>query len=512
MRPNDKPLALSLLFAVVACGEPLATITVELDVPAVEALDPFRYSDRMVSVRVLVDGPDRFDDAASDLALTDRTASFESFPAERAVKVVVEGLDRLGNQVGYGDVENFQVDDDVSVKIPFRRPLAYVVHRPICGGACADGEACVNVLDGYECRPEIVDTECVDEMGGALACEAGTACVEYRGGPACRPKLSRGSPGTSLVYVVDLLTRALVDRVTIPGTAPRALSISARGGDGVMVTYTDGGKGYAGLLKSSDHQWETLELPAIQDLALLGAGQDIGMAMGGGQITVFDWAKKSVVRKDGVGGRVLDGKLGHGGRRALFVLNKEPGAILVQPDVPSNQNVSIAVLGAAGVAVNGEGRLGYITSSLEQSVTGVDIERSGTAQKLGGGLAAPCGAAAYSSAIEAIVCIEAGSNPRPRIHSYSIATYAGSKLENAVGALPEPSGIASGPGGARLVVVSAGTTTTSAGLTMIDTDLEKGLDGSTVSYPRDPDDTFLLGSSTIHQRYHANRVAVLYGR
>ncbi|MBI4819817.1 MAG: hypothetical protein HY791_26320 [Deltaproteobacteria bacterium] len=498
--------------ALTACGQPEALVTVELSLPSKEQLDPYRFSDRLVSVRVSVDGPDRFDDVSKDLALTDRKAEFEAFPAERAVTIVVEGLDRLGNLIAYGRVENLQVDDDVSVQVPFRRLLAYVVHRPVCGGGCGDGRACVDVLDGYACQPVLTPEECVDSEGAALSCGDQTACVTYRGGPSCRSKFDRVSKGTEVVYVIDLLTRALVDRVQIPGEGPRALGISPRGGEGVMVTYTAGGKGFVGLLKSADHEWETLELDSIQDLALLGPGQNIGMAAGGGQISVFDWSKKDVVKTDPAGGRVLDGKLGYGGRRAIFVINKEPGVILVQPDIPTNQNISIAVAGAAGVAVDEKGELAYVTSSVEQTVTGVDLARAGNSVRLNGGVAATCGAAAFSAAMQSILCIEAGTNPRPRVHAYSVATSSGWKLETAVGTLPDPSGIAAAPGGARLVVVSAGTTTTSSGLTMIDTDIEVGPDGSTISYPTDPDDTFVRGSSTIHQRYQASRVAVLYGR
>ena len=133
---------------------------------------------------------------------------------------------------------------------------------------------------------------------------------------------------------------------------------------------------------------------------------------------------------------------------------------------------------------------------------------------LGGSFSGVVENAVYSDKSLSVLAIQ--RNPAEnisRVLSYSVLGRDGLGLANAVGTLSEPSGIAAGPGGRRVIVVSAGTSTRSAGLTVIDTDLDLGPDGSTTRYPLDPDDTFVTPAGfTERQRYRPNKVAVLYGR
>ena len=117
---------------------------------------------------------------------------------------------------------------------------------------------------------------------------------------------------------------------------------------------------------------------------------------------------------------------------------------------------------------------------------------------------------------ESLLCIEAGDELTDsfRVHAFIVAASRGFQAESAVSTLPGASGISAAPGGSRLVVVSVGTTTAAAGLTMIDARLDPGPDGSTATYPLDPDDKFTILNSKVEvrQRYHPQKVAVLYGR
>lgn len=498
-----------LLAALIAgCGGGTAEVTVALSVASDVAFDPFRANDRLAKVRVAIDGPERHDDAFRDIGLDERAAVFAGFPSERAVDVTVSGFDRQGNLVAFGRAEGVQVDGDLSIDVPFRRSLAYVTHAPICGGGCGPDSACVDSGSGYSCH---------QRSTGCAACDGNQACVSLRTGPACYESYAGTSAGPGRLYVLDLVSRGLVTEIPLPGDAPRGRGISADGGRSIVVTYEDRQEGFVGLLSLSDNQWKTVELSRVQDLALVGV-DNVGVAAGGGRVTLFDTTNGATIGDPVVvGGRALDGAIGLGGRRAIFIVSAPPHVVLVDLERARDGGNAVfppgEIPGAAGVAMSEDGKVAYVTSLAQREVVSVDME-SGAVVTLAGNFNGFVGAAVYSDRMRSIFALRSDPGENiAKVLGYSVAGKSGFESDTAIPTLPVPSGIAAGPGGRRLVVVSSGTSTLSAGLTVIDADIDVGAEGSTVSYPLDPDDTYVgSGGFVGRQRYSPASVAVIYGR
>ena len=489
-----------------ACGGG-SKITVDLTTSGDAVLDPYKASDRLALVRVNIDGPDLKDDAIRDVPLDQRAAVFDRFPGDRTVQVEVSGFDELGTRIAYGRADGVAVAGDTNVTVAFRRTLAYVTHRAVCDGGCNTGSACVNFGSGYACRPSLETC--------APACSASSSCVDFRGAASCYHTFARTTPAPGLIYVIDATTRALVKKIQLPGDAPRGFGVSARGGEGVLVTYADGANGFVGFVSADDSQVTSIPLSKPQSLALIGPGRKVGAAAGGGLISFFDFEQKKVIKEVAVGGTVLDGALGLDGKRAIFVVSTSPGVVIVDLENPEGRDSVKSpgeVSGASGVAVSEDGRVAFVSSRSGRTLNAIDLD-SGRITELAEGFATRAGAAAFSARMLAVLAIQYDDDgPAPRIVAYSVAASQGFPLETAVGTLPLPSDIAAGPGGGRLVVVSAGTSSTTAGLTVIDTDDELPPEGSSTTYPRDPDDTYLEGSFVAHQRYQPNKLGLLYGR
>lgn len=497
-------LAMMVTFAAVAgCGGSNVSVTVNLQVSSLADLDPYQGSGRLTQVRVTVNGPDRNDDVTSDVPLTARSTMFSDFPSDRTVAVTVEGFDNQGTLLAFGESQAVKLDgDDVTLDIPFRRALAYVTHSPICNGGCTLGNVCSNVGDGFTCLPSS------DQCG---ACTAEQRCVAPRSGPVCGPRYTRTSRGPSQVYVLDAVTRTLLTRVTLPGTAPRARGISARAGLGMVVAYNDGADGNVGFLSADDHSWTTVKLDKPAELALMGAGS-VGAVAGGGVIVLFDLATKTVISETPVGGRVLDGAVGADGTKGIFVVSASPHVVLVDFDrqtiVPPGD-----VSGASGVAMTGNGRIAFVTSETQTTVVSVDMETGAIRDLAPPGFAGLVQNAVYADSMKVVLGLQ--NDPEEnvsRVLAYNVSTQTPYDFSTAVGTPSIPTGIAAGPKGRRVLVVSAGTTTVGAGLTVIDPDQDLLPDGSTVRYPPDPDDTFVTGGFVGQQTYHPYKIAVLYGR
>lgn len=504
MRRLARAGLVSLSSLAAACGGAAeANITVKLLVSGLTDLDPFKANDRVAKVRLTVDGPERNDDAVRELSSSDRETTFELFPADRKVKIEASGLDALGNLVAYGRASDVQVDEDLTVEIPFRRLLAYVTHRPVCGGGCNLDQACVNLGQGYTCRPTVT--------GCNPACGNDRACVEVRNVPACSLKSTRSTKGPGLLYVIDTVTRTRIATVTLPGSAPRGLGVTTRGGEGVLVTYDDGVNGFVGYLDADDHQWTSIPLMRAQETALIGPGQKIGIAAGGGAIAFFDIDAKQVLKEVTVGGSVLDAALGLGGRRAIVVTDVERGVVLADLEKQTVTPLGDVLSGASGVGVTEDGRTAYITSSSERELRSIDFETAGVTS-FAGAFAAPTGVSAYSDYGQSVIAVATPSGGGARALSFNVPNGMGDAFEAGVGTLPSPSDIVALPTGSRLLVVSAGTSSTTAGLTAIDATPEAAPDGSSVLYPRDPDESKTEpNGQVVHQRYQPFHVGVLYG-
>jgi hypothetical protein len=236
-------LALPALWAL-ACSSSGVTVDVTLAPPSKASLSPFDAAARLAFTRVLVDGSERLDEAAADLAPGVQVASFVEFPVDRDVRVSATGYDELGNVVAYGEADTTIESEDVAVAVPFRRALAYVIHRDICDGGCAEGQVCGNPGDGHRCLPAAT-CACGDAETCAVT-DIGAQCVRTYGG---------ASAGAQRVYAVDLNTKALVDVLSLPVPGARAVSITAEAGDGVWITLEAPTQSSAVFLSSSTHEW-----------------------------------------------------------------------------------------------------------------------------------------------------------------------------------------------------------------------------------------------------------------
>ncbi|MBK6683154.1 MAG: hypothetical protein IPG45_01665 [Deltaproteobacteria bacterium] len=444
-----------VLFA--ACGEATKTVRVVLEAPTLAAVDPGAIEARLAKVRVFVRDTGE-GVIVRDLAPSERQVTVENYQTEETtVDVVVEGYDELGTVVAYGRVEDVNVEEEeATVNVPFRRSLAYVIHQPNPG----------------QQRPD------------------------------------------SAIYVLDLATRAFVGKVTIPGTAPSARGISAWGGQAMLVTFSDEGMGKVGVLSTSDHTWQVHNLPQIQDLAIAGSTSNTGLVAGGGRLNLIDLSSGAVetLAEGGgplvIGGRVRDAAIGLGGRRAVVALDTNLAIV----DLPNKATRAVVLDSPGGVGLSADGITAFATSRTLPVAVEIALEQQ-TTDVRGAAFAGPTGIATYSDAIPGVLAVYTDEqNGASRVLGWEDG---GSKLpdDQQVTTLRSATGITSDGPGRRVVVVAAGTSSTTAGLTVIDTfSNQQPLQSSTALYPTDPDDNSAGDPLVSGTRYRPRGVAVIYGR
>lgn len=517
MRGSEIALALALGLAGVACGgDGRLTIHASFDLPAEARLSP---ADRWVRLRVTLDGEDRTDDVVKDLPPEAREVSFTGYPNSRRIHLTVGGYDENDNLVGYGEARGRVDNDNLELKVPLRRTLGYVTHRDVCDGGCAVGQACVSPARSSGGGGPF---QCVEAMTTcAPGCGAGQSCVKGVTGPVCSTAWgNRSSRGPGLLYVIDIGSRSFVESIQIPGNHPHGLGVFARGGEGVWVVYRDdreseGDSGTrAAFLSSSDHRWSApLRFDFPHDLVVSSPLQRYAAAAGGGAVSLIDQQDNKVTRTIQVGGTVLDAIVGgDGGRTALFVTTA--GLLQIDLDLPdTTQGTSPGDIShAAGIAVDGEGRIAYITSAASRVVDAIDLF-VGTTAKLPGdsqpAFVRDVAAASYSASAQTLFAIEAGAKAQ-HLDAYSVFDSSHVPTEDLVGVLPVPSDIVAGPGGYQVLVISSGTSSATAGLTVIDAAYPPT--GSTVSYFRDPNDFYIDSGLMFRERYQPRKLGVLYGQ
>jgi len=480
-------------------------VTVELVSATNEDIDPFSSDISLEKISIRIDGPERFDDAMADLKEGNRIAEFTSFPAERTIRIEANAYDSQGILRAFGRKEELQLgSEDVVVKIPFRRILAYVTHASICDGRCRAEEACVDAGRGYECLP--LSSQC-------MACEAEESCVASLRQHLCLSNYSGADRGPNSIYAIDANTRQVVDRIALPNAQAKAGAITAHEGESLLVPYRDESKAYLGVLSQSDHSWKSIEFDRPVDLALMGFN-GLGVAAGSGSIQFFKLSSGRVYSETAqvLAGKALDGVVGEGGRKAVIVMSGRPGVLLIdfetQEIYPPGE-----IEGASGVGVSDDGRLAYITSADSRTVKALDLRSAGLNGMSGEFVGVP-GLTVFSGEITGLLSLYSDAKENVhRVIAYSVSGRRGFEAGSEVRVLPHPRGIAAIPGGRRVMVVSAGTSTESAGLTVIDPDLELGLQGSTISYPSDTEDSYSVPSAQrAYQRYRPHRLAISYGR
>ena len=449
------------------------TVAVELTTSTRPGLDPFAADVGLEAIQIIVEGAGRGEEAIASVAPGERQAVISGLPLdgdEVTLNVRAEGLDAQGNLVAFGRAPEVIAAGDVEVGFPLRRNLAYVTHQ----------------INQRQMTPE------------------------------------------QFVYVLDLGTRAIVEKVRIQGTAPIGTWVTARGGDALLVTYRDQGLGYLGILSAADHSWRRIELPVAQRVALGVEGVANGVVGGGGKFTFVDLDEGTVTGQfppgdQLVGGTVIDGVIAGDGRTALFVLGgvAQGSVAFVDLEAQTVEPLDV-ILQPSGVALSPDGRLAFVTSGVEAAVAAVDL-RSGRVDR-SNGFARPVGRAAYSENMQAVLALDADPSARrvlallPRANCpEDVNQQCGQALplSDATETTELPVDLAADGAGRQLLVIGTGSSTAGAGLTLIETfaGVRQLPVGARTLYPGDPDDTFRQGRDLIgRERYQPSSVAIIYGR
>ncbi|MEL7369740.1 MAG: hypothetical protein AAFN74_12560 [Myxococcota bacterium] len=460
--------------ALTACGESAIDVTVDIVGSSQANLDPFAPAVGLAVVQVYLEGEQAGTQAIVSIDPQSRTATFRGYPVDDGgvpLSVRVEGLDEQGNIVAFGRGLSAPSDSNVSIQVPLRRNFAYVTHRR---------------NEGQQ-QPE------------------------------------------SYIYVLDMATRALVEKIRLPGIQPRADRITARGGDALLVTYRDGAQGYLGILSAEDHSWRQVALPVSQRVALGVEGASIGVVAGGGIVTFVDLDTAQVVGRfpeEGarlIGGFVRDGVIAGNGQSALFILGGAATGSVIFVDVTRQIVEPLDVVNdPAGVSLAPNGRIAYVNSGVDPSVAEVDLRNGRVARA--NGFARPVGMAAYSENMEAVLALDASDGSRrvlallPRANCpEDVSQLCGEALpvSDATPTTELPVDLAADGVGRQILVIGVGSSTAAAGLTLIETFGVRGQIpiGARSLYPGDPDDTFSVGGNTLgRQRYQPQSVAIIYGR
>lgn len=479
LAPGLGALLLPALLLHCGGGGSSVKMTVNLVPPSSDALSPFAGSVGLSKIRVTIEGPvaSQYDQAIQEVAVAPGASGstqvvFPNYPGGRRVVVRAEGFDDAGDLVAFGRASNVDVSS-TPLAIPFRRDVAYIIHQPVRG----------------QHRPD------------------------------------------NAIYLMDVNSRAFLGKAQIP-MGGIARGISAKGGDGVLVAFDAGDKGYLGLLSSDDGHWTSLPLPAAQDLALGVAGSDTVVVAGGGSATIVDLGKQTVIGSGlPVGGNVLDGAISDDGRRAVFIVDQDPGMVIVDlspqclasPSAARCLRQIVAVSNPGGVALAGDGHTAYVTSSGSPAVGQVDLTTLAARPLNSAGFAGAVGPAAFSDLMQAVLAVQSGKDGPPHVLGFVVAVKGNCPASDpcdgqmlpfsaATPTFSFPGDIAVDPSGHRMMVVAAGTSTQTAGLTVIETAAGVLPVGSSSTYPVDPDDTFGSGATLGHQRYRPTHLAILYGR
>ncbi len=458
-----KRVAIVGLFVLAACGDSTRTVDVSLTTSAVAVVNPYE-SANLDSVRIVVDGEGTGDDVIRDLDLTERNARFEGLPTEVSFDVRAFGYDAVGNVIAYGEKLRVEGDGDLSVSFPLHRNLAYLTHY-------ANGE---------------------ERNDGVPAPE-------------------------SVLYLVDVVTRSYVAKVSLPAGAS-ARGISARGGSHMLITYEVGTTGFLGVLSLNDHSLTSIQLEAAQDLALAVEDSPIAVIGGGNRIAFANVETGEALPRfpQEVGGRFLDGAMAADGKNAVFVIDQEPGTIFVDVD-DRGVTARNVVASPGGVGLRSGGDTVYFTSGGSNKVTAVELANGNAIPYEGEG--ATAGNAAYADGLSSVIAVRETAglldqvvalflyreiDNSPRVQSNVL----GDTLENPLSAVVDGSGTS-------VMIPARGGEDSPPGLTVVvGRSITDDIGLSTSLYPTDPEDTYTEEESQVvlRRRYQPRSAAIIYGR
>lgn len=443
------------------CGDTERSLAVSFSLASKAELSPLATEVGLSKVRLFVEGDVDYDDVIVDLSPAELAAPVElGGLVSETVQVRVEGYDDAGAVVAFGRISVPVTLEDVdAVSIPFRRNLAYVTH---------------------------MSTEGQDNPSG-------------------------------VIYALDLNTRALVDRIRLPGAAPRARSITARGGIEMLVSMLDGNETLVGRISLDDHSVTTFPLPGLQDLILGVESSASGVALGGGRVTFIDFDSETTSDLGvSIGGTVNDAAISFDGSRALMAVDiYPPGLLLVNIDTRTLETHDL-LTDPSGIALDAAGELAYVTSSSSRRILSFDLVRRRSAPS-SGSFSSSVDLAVYSDSLRAVIGLDR-SGTLGQLQYFHVPSQSAGGAEQSATTLEQPTGMATDGTGRRIIVVAAGSSTVTAGLTVVDAFSDR-LEGSSQLYPGDPEDTFVILPATPdraavlgRQRYRPSSVAVVYGR
>lgn len=461
-------IALALVF-LAGCGgcDSSTKFGVTLASGTCALFDAYAADANLSKVRITADGLGQYDDVVVDLDPEVRSTSIEGAFEEGPLQLRAEGFDVDGNLVAYGAASVLVEDGDQDVTLKLRRNVAVATHAP----------------------------------------------NDRQANPAGK------------LYALDVARRTLIGSVSLPGTNPQARRISARGGDSMLIAYDDGASGFLAEMSADTCEMRSIALNQRQDLALGVPGLPISVVAGGGKLTFLNIDEGRVLSELNLGGNVRDGVISNDGTRAVFVVDVRPGVVLVNLTEnctssfsPDACRVALDVVtDPGGVALSPDGLLAFVASSEDGAVARIDLSRNSSVP-LAGRFPTGVFQIAYSAEIPSLIGVQRSPDGTGRAHSYILASNKSTFPEDAVQTYLNPLDISADPTGRRAVIVSAGTSTASAGLTVVESSFDavgggiRAPIGTSRLYPPDPDDTFVDGSFTLHQRYQPASVAVINGR
>lgn len=306
----------------------------------------------------------------------------------------------------------------------------------------------------------------------------------------------------SVVYAIDMATRTRVARIGL-GAGIRAASIRPWGGQAMLIGYRRGLELGVLILRTGDHSVETIDLGFVPDLALAASEGSTALAVDAANSVVFSLETGEVVRRgQPIGGNPVDGVIADSGRRAVVVMDLAPN--VVDFDLRNGREQTLSLNGAGGVGLDRARNQAYVAGD-SGPVAAVDLA-SGNATAFTNGFATPVGLATYSAFMDGLVAVEALPGAVPKARSFS--TFSQSEVGGVLDSFRNVTGISSDGAGRRVMIVAAGTSTLTAGISVLDTRFNAAPEGTNTLYPLDPEDVDAFGQG---RRWQPAGLAIPFG-
>ena len=420
-RASAVGLAAVLSGAALGCGEGASgPLELVLGVASTEALDPFGERSGMAWLEVRLEGDDPLEERVVRLDPAARRHRLADPGQPASVEVAGHALG--GAAVAYGRASV----DGGAVEVLFRRNLAYVMR--------AAGEA--------------------------------------------------GPPAADAILAFDPEQRSVVDRIALPGESPRIRSLAPRGGRGLLALWQDGRQGFVAELSLDDHRWtEPIPLPGVQNRVLGVEASSTALVLGGGRVRFVDLVDRTVVDLGRpVGGRVLDAAMTDDGRFALAAIDLSPPGLLLIDVVAQTLEPQTLVPDPVAVAYDHREDVAWVVSGSTGEAVAFDPARRRLRSRSGLGFSRSMAFAAVAPAARALIGVRPTDGGGGEVLALDLD--GGGLLGGALPTLPAPTAIAVDATGRRALVTAVGSSTASAGFTVVDL-FDDRIEGATQLSVRD---------------------------